>query len=76
MARFHCGGSINIFVPHDVTEALHVYVHHDIHHMRYTDIGLPQRWKDYIKENIGTSAGDVRQILLYISFHPSPSLRE
>jgi hypothetical protein len=52
-ARFCCNGLLIIKVYHEESRAT-VNLSHDSPHIEYTDIEIPDRWKEFIKENINS----------------------
>ncbi|PCH41927.1 hypothetical protein WOLCODRAFT_151961 [Wolfiporia cocos MD-104 SS10] len=49
MDRFDCGGWLHVALSHQPQEAL-IRLKHDEQHIAYTDIELPDYWKDYMSQ--------------------------
>ncbi|RPD61298.1 hypothetical protein L227DRAFT_466509, partial [Lentinus tigrinus ALCF2SS1-6] len=50
MPRFHCSGWLHIVAAPGV-DAMDITVKHKLDHIAYKDIYLPDKWKQYIREN-------------------------
>ena len=61
--RFDCHGALEIRVFHDEPR-VSIKLSHDVPHVEYTDIEIPDRWKKFIQENINSMPSKVRTIFL------------
>ena len=60
MNRFECSGWLHIAATPHSTE-MTIKIRHDESHEPYTDIALPEKYKEYIRENaLNQTPGQVR----------------
>ncbi len=50
MPRFHCNGWLHIVAGRDIA-TMDITVKHEVEHVAYKDIYLPDKWKEYIRDN-------------------------
>ena len=59
MERFDCEGWLHITTRRDRRRVVRVKLKHAEKHIPYLDIELPDHWKEYIRENLDQTPGNV-----------------
>lgn len=66
MERFECNGWLHLAVSEN-SAMVDMKIRHDVDHIAYLDINLPEKWKDYIEAHARTQTPGEVSVCLMIS---------
>ena len=60
MKRYECHGWLYVTIKREIQDDARVVIKHHMHHPRYTDISLPEKWQKFIRDNLNMLPSQVR----------------